>query len=109
MFAESSIAFGALLIAGSILVWLLLVYLALHSSRYTPTPCQVCEELEDSRPALEHDWNCPLRLAFFGGQPHWDQAELQVQNGVVFYFDRNVGSWRPQLWDSTEQHTSLEK
>lgn len=85
-----------------------LIYVALLSSKYTPQPCQVCEDEDEDRPALEHDWNCPLRLAFFGGQPHWDQEELQTQNGVVFYFDRGVGSWRPQFWDSIESHESLE-
>lgn len=92
MFADSSVAAGV----GVLAVVFLLIGLVAVSLK--PTPCQVCLSGED-RPALEHDRDCSLRLAFYGGQPHWDQDELQVQNDVVFYFDKEAGTWRPQLWD----------
>ena len=106
MYAVSSTVFGILAVFGSLFTAFWLLRLALYSSVPIPQACQACEDEEDDRPALQHDWNCPLRLAFFGGQPDWDQRELQTQNGVVFYFDKDVGSWRPQLWDSLESHQS---
>lgn len=108
MFAMSSVMIGGLVLVGSIGLAIALMWLALDSSRHAPKVCQICEDEDNDRPALEHDWNCPLRLAFFGGQPEWDQKELQTQNGVVFFFDKGAGSWRPQTWDSPESHTHLE-
>ena len=62
-----------------------------------PEECRICKaQGYDYVPALDHDKCCELRLEFFGGEAQWDQDELQVRDGVVFYFDRDVHSWRPQ-------------
>lgn len=90
MSSSSWVGIAVLLVSLALFAWVII------ACRYQP--CQVCKDGED-RPALEHDRNCSLRLAFFGGQPHWDKRELQLQNDVVFYYDHEMGTWRPQLWD----------
>jgi len=46
-------------------------------------------------PALSHRRNCPVKLAFWGGDPHWDRSEDHVRDGTRYRWDQSAGTWRP--------------
>jgi hypothetical protein len=97
MFAELTPNDPWILVIGGIALssWVVLYCLSLRNAQ--PEQCQICVAGRHDVLALEHDKCCPLRLEFFGGDAGWDQRELQVSpDGFVYYFDKDVHSWRPQ-------------
>lgn len=56
------------------------------------------------RPALEHGRDCPVRLAFYGGDPAWPRPGPHVRDGVVYAWGE-PGTWVPD-WDATVERQS---
>lgn len=60
--------------------------------------CQYCT-VPAATPSLEHHRGCPLRSAFFGGNPTWDITKEHQIGGIKYVWDGDMATWRPRFPD----------
>jgi hypothetical protein len=59
------------------------------------TLCPHCGGVD--REALAHNYNCPIRVGFFGGDPAWDRAQEHARDGKTFVWHASTGTWMPEV------------